>query len=179
VTKDLKWTPEHDKVLRDLVRSAHGLDEFAKLVQRSAGSVRMRAARLKVKIAQSKKLTAAPSWLALSEDRRSFVFLLDRAEVVKQISEMSAAGVGGYTIANQLNANRIPAFGPSAKWDQSMIHNMLSNRSVVGEFQPKTYTNARNSSRGVRDRKGTPAGEPIKDYYPAVIDEELFNHPFA
>ena len=135
----------------------------------------MRAARLNLKLAKSNKLTAAPGWLALSEDRRSFVFLPDRAKVVKQIFELSAAGLGGYTIANQLNANSIPAFGPSAKWDQSTIHNILSNRAAVGEFQPKIYKKAKDSSRGVRDRKGTSAGEPIKDYYPAVIDEELFN----
>jgi Recombinase len=175
VTKDFKWTSEQDKALRELAISGHGLDEIAKLMNRSAGSVRMRAARLDITLAKSGKLTAAPGWLALSQDRRSFVFLSDRAEVVKQIFEMSAAGVGGYTIANQLNANGIPAFSPASKWDQSTIHNMLSNRAVVGEFQPKKYMTAKDSSRGVRDRKGTPAGDPIKNYYPAVIDEDLFD----
>jgi Recombinase len=175
VTKDLKWAPEHDDALREFSRLEYSLDEISRLMNRSAGSVRMRAARLNIKLAKSNKLTAAPGWLALSENRRSFVFLPDRAKVVKKIFEMSAAGLGGYTIANQLNANSVPAFGPSAKWDQSTIHNMLSNRAVVGEFQPRIYTRAKDSSRGVRDRKGTPAGEPIKDYYPAVIDEELFN----
>jgi Recombinase/Recombinase zinc beta ribbon domain len=174
VAKDLKWTPEHDKALLEFARSEHNLDEIAKLMNRSCGSVRMRAARLNIKLSHSSKLTAAPGWLMLSEDRRSFVYLPDRAEVVKQIFEMSAAGVGGYTIAKQLNANNIPAFGPSSKWDQSTIHNMLSNRAVVGEFQPKKYLTARESLRGTRDRKGTPNGEPVKNYYPAVIDESLF-----
>jgi hypothetical protein len=175
VTKDLKWTPEHDKILRELAGSVHGLDEIAKLMDRSVGSVRMRAARLKVKLAKSRKLTAAPGWLALSEDRKSFVFLPDRAEVVRQIFEMSAAGVGGYTIANQLNANGVPAFGSSSKWDQSTIHNMLTNRAVVGELQPKEYAKAKESPQKERDRKGTPSGEPVKNYYPAVVDEDLFN----
>jgi len=88
----------------------------------------------------------------------------DRAEIVRKIFELSIAGLGGYTIANQLNAKKVPAFGPSPKWDQSTIHNMLSNRATMGEHQPKRY----------RSRREFPIGDPIPDYYPAVIEESLF-----
>jgi Recombinase len=112
----------------------------------------------------SKKLMGCPGWLKLSEDRTSFIFLPDRAEIVRRIFEASIAGLGGYTIAKQLNAKKVPPFGPSPKWDQSTIHNMLRNRATIGEHQPKRY----------RNRKEFPEGDPIPNYYPAVIEESLF-----
>jgi Recombinase len=69
-----------------------------------------------------KKFTNCPSWLTLSEDRASFIFMPDRAEIVRKIFELSIAGLGGYTMAKQLNNKRVPAFGLSKKWDQSTIH---------------------------------------------------------
>jgi hypothetical protein len=112
-----------------------------------------------------KKLKACPGWLGLSEDRTSFVFLPDRAEIVREIFELSLAGLGGYTIAKQLNAKKVPPFGPSPKWDQSTIHNLLRNRATIGEHQPKQY----------RNRKEFPIGDPVPDYYPPVIEESLFH----
>ncbi|MDB5603403.1 MAG: putative site-specific recombinase [Bradyrhizobium sp.] len=70
----------------------------------------------------------------------------------------------GSSLAKRLNARNVPAFGPSAKWDQSTIHNLLSNRATVGEHQPKQY----------RNRKAFAVGDPIPNYYPAVIEESLF-----
>jgi hypothetical protein len=113
----------------------------------------------------AKKLTACPSWLSLSEDKESFVFLPDRAEVVRKIFELSLSGLGCYTIAKQLNDKAVPAFGPSGRWDQSTIHNMLTSRATIGEHQPKQY-------RGKREL--FQVGDPIPSYYPAVIEEDLF-----
>ena len=105
-----------------------------------------------------------PAWLGLSNDRTSFVFMPDRAEIVRIIFEASISGLGGYTIANQLNAKKVPAFGPSPKWDQSTIHYMLRNRATIGEHQPKR----------IRNGKRIPEGDPISNFYPAVIEESLF-----
>ena len=113
----------------------------------------------------AKKISACPGWLGLSDDRTSFVFLPDRASIVKKIFELSIGGLGGFTIAKHLNAQGVPAFGPSAKWDQSTIHNMLRNRATFGEHQPKRYQN----------NKEFPVGEPIPHYYPAVIEKDLFD----
>jgi len=102
--------------------------------------------------------------LGLTADRTSFVFIRERAEIVKEIFKMSAAGLGGYTIAKKLNAAGLPGFGPSGRWDQSTIHLMLSNRATVGEYQKK---------RRVQGRE-VKIGPPIPNYYPSVIDESLF-----
>jgi hypothetical protein len=112
----------------------------------------------------AKKLMGCPAWLGLSNDRTSFVFMPDRAKIVRSIFEASISGLGGYTIANQLNAKKVPAFGPSPKWDQSTIHYMLRNRATIGEHQPKR----------IRNGKRIPEGDPISNFYPAVIEESLF-----
>jgi hypothetical protein len=115
-------------------------------------------------ISKAKKITTCPGWLKLSEDRSSFVFQPDRAETVRKIFEASISGLGGYTIAKLLNAKKVPAFGPSPIWDQSTIHNLLSNRATIGEHQPKRY----------RNKKEFREGDPIPNYYPPVIDQGLF-----
>jgi Recombinase len=169
------WSSDEDDQLRKLAGSGKRLADIADELNRSGGAVRMRAARLNIVIANSGKLMACPAWLELSEDRTSFVFLPDRAKIVRQIFELSVAGLGGYTIAKQLNTQHIPTFGPSPKWDQSTIHNMLTNRATIGEHHSKRYATARERSGGARDRKGLPTGDTLRGYYPAVIEEDLFN----
>ena len=111
-----------------------------------------------------KKIKNAPGWLGLSEDRTEFIYLPDRAEIVEYIFQLSIAGLGGYTIAKLLNKKEVPAFGTSKKWDQSTIYNMLSSRATIGEYQKKR----------VFEGKEVPVGEPIPNYYPAVIDKQIF-----
>jgi hypothetical protein len=111
------------------------------------------------------KITASPSWLEISEDQSTFILTPERANIVRLIFEYSRDGMGGYTIANQLNAEGVQPFGPSPKWQQSTINNMLRNRAVLGEHQP----------RRLEGSKRVPYGAPIPTYYPAVIDEDLFD----
>src|ERR1700676_1592344 len=62
----------------------------------------------------AKKLMGCPGWLELSDDRTSFVFMPDRAAIVRRIFEASISGLGGYTIASRLNAQEGPAFALGA-----------------------------------------------------------------
>lgn len=111
-----------------------------------------------------KRKTNCPGWLKLSEDRTDFIFLPDRAKIVRQIFELSIAGLGGFTIAKNLNAKSVPAFGPSPNWDQSTIHNLLRNRATIGEYQLKKRRNGKLVS----------IGDPVFGYYPPVIEPSLF-----
>jgi hypothetical protein len=113
-----------------------------------------------------KKISACPGWLNLSEDRRSFVFEPEKAEIVREIFQLSIGGLGSYAIANHLTRHNIPPFAPSTKWDHTTIDSMLRNRATVGEHQPRSYVGG--------SKKGTPIGNPISAYYPAVIDEATF-----
>jgi DNA-binding CsgD family transcriptional regulator len=113
---------------------------------------------------KTKRIKKAPGWLGLNEDKTAFVYLDDRAKIVQRIFQMSIRGTGGYTIAKLLNEAGVPAFGTSGKWDQSTIHNMLSSRATIGEYQKKQTING----------KEVPVGKPIPHYYPAVIDLGTF-----
>jgi DNA invertase Pin-like site-specific DNA recombinase len=105
-----------------------------------------------------------PAWLELTPDRAGYVPIPERVEVVRQIFNDSAVGIGIYKIAGRLNEAGTPTFNRSDGWHQSYVAKILSNRAVLGEFQP-----------GVRrDGKRIPDGEPIKDYFPAIVDEQLF-----
>jgi len=57
-----------------------------------------------------KKISACPSWLKLSEDRRSFIFVPEKAEVVREIFEMSISVAGARNGgADGTNKVRLPA----------------------------------------------------------------------
>lgn len=113
-----------------------------------------------------KKISACPSWLKLSEDRRSFIFVPEKAEVVREIFELSIGGLGSYAIADRLNRKGVPPFGPSPTWDHTTIDGMLRSRATIGEYQPKSWAGG--------SKKGVPVGAPISNYYPVVIDETTF-----
>ncbi|MBR1331027.1 recombinase family protein [Bradyrhizobium ottawaense] len=114
-----------------------------------------------------KKISAAPSWLGLTDDRSSFVFLPDRAEIVQEIFELAIGGMGSYAIANYLDQKRVPTFTQSLFWDHTTIDYMLRNRATYGEYQPKSFA--------AGHKKGIPSGPPISGYYPAVIDKATFD----
>jgi hypothetical protein len=117
--------------------------------------------------AHPKKISACPSWLALSEDRRSFVFLPDKAETVRKIFELSIGGMGSYAIGNYLDERKIPTFGHSQSWDHTTIDNMLRSRATFGEYRARSYAGG--------SKKGVPVGSAVSNYYPAVIDQATFD----
>lgn len=114
-----------------------------------------------------KRISAAPSWLGLTQDRKSFVFLPDRAKTVRKIFELAIGGMGSYAIASYLDQQKIPTFTQSPHWDNTTIDYMLRSRATYGEYQPKSFA--------AGHKKGIPNGPPIADYYPAVIDKRTFD----
>lgn len=114
-----------------------------------------------------KKISAAPSWLGLTDDRKEFVFLPDRARTVQKIFELAIGGMGSYAIANYLDQQKIPTFTTSPHWDHTTIDYMLRSRATYGEYQPKSFA--------AGHKKGVPSGPPVSDYYPAVIDKGTFD----
>jgi DNA invertase Pin-like site-specific DNA recombinase/ribosomal protein L34E len=116
-----------------------------------------------------KKLTArAPAWLELSNDRRSFSVLEDRAEIVRRVFSLTLEGIGAGKIASMFNREEVPTFGASEGWHESYIKKILSNEAVTGEFQP--MRKERREGHVLR----IPDGDPIPDYFPAIIDQETF-----
>jgi DNA invertase Pin-like site-specific DNA recombinase len=118
--------------------------------------------------AHEKRMTRkAPRWLRpTSGDGPPFFEVIPkRAAVVRDIFERSARGTGVSLIAQRLNTEGTETFGGSNGWYDSYVQKILSNRAVLGEMQP---------GERVGNRR-VPKGDPIKGYYPRIIEPDLFN----
>jgi len=83
------------------------------------------------------------------------------------------AGKGLGAIARELNTRSVPTWGEgkrkAAFWRVSYIRKILANKAVIGAFTP--HVTRIDEDTGAR--RDEPL-EPIPDYYPAVVDSELF-----
>jgi DNA invertase Pin-like site-specific DNA recombinase len=127
-----------------------------------SGEVQQATARMKD---GQRALTArTPCWLRIVDGKWQ---VIDEAkQAVRQIFRWATEGHGIGVITKRLNAEGVPPIGWGKKaaryWARSYVAKILSNRAVVGEYQPY---------KG-RGRKRAPDGEPIPGYYPAIIKEE-------
>lgn len=113
-----------------------------------------------------RKLTkVCPAWLKLNTDTNTFEVIPGRDDVVKRIFDLADSGYGSYSIGRILNNDSIPPFSENSKgWHASYITRIINNRSVLGEFQPHKFVNG----------TAEPDGDIVHDYFPRLIDEELF-----
>jgi DNA invertase Pin-like site-specific DNA recombinase len=114
-------------------------------------------------------LTAkTPSWLRLIDGE----WEVDReaADTIRRIYRMAIDGYGVGLIVKKLNAEKVPVAGGGDHWALSSVSKILSNRALVGEYQPYK------GRAGKRDKNGKPCrkpdGKPIPGYYPAIITED-------
>lgn len=110
---------------------------------------------------------ACPYWLKLVDGK--YQPIPERVRVVGEIFRLGTTGYGQRAIAKILNASNTPIFGsstrnPSGLWGSSSVGKILCNRAVLGEYQPT----------GLVDGKREKIGEPVSDFFPVVIDEDLF-----
>lgn len=126
-----------------------------------------------------------PRWLRANEDKTGFVVLEDKVESIRKVFEMRIGGHGISSIMRRANLEQWPLPGKSAVqrsgesvedfakrsaavvWHESLVGRLLKNRALLGEYQP--FENDADD-----DNKRVPAGEPIKNYYPVVLDEQSF-----
>lgn len=116
---------------------------------------------------KQKKLTrVSPEWVKLSEDGKEFILIPEVAKAVELIFKKKLSGKGTKRIETEMNDDPDvwkPKEGTRNKtggWRESYINKIIRSRAVIGEFQPCS--------------KRQPVGEPIKNYFPPVIDEDLF-----
>lgn len=126
-----------------------------------------------------------PRWLAPTEDKKGFIVLDDKVESVKKVFQMRIDGHGITHIVSTANEQGWPVPGkPPVKksgesdadfelrkhvqaWHTSNVGRLLKNRALLGEYQPHI-------NDPEDENKRIPVGEPIKGYYPQVLDEETF-----
>jgi DNA invertase Pin-like site-specific DNA recombinase len=119
-----------------------------------------------------------PAWLRRGRDGR-WQPIPDRVKLVKVIYWLSLRGWGQKRIGKLFNRCKVPPWGCAKRrtvWNYGYVHKLLTTRAVIGEFLPHT-------TRGGADGVGVPVQygerrpalrEPIKGYFPAIIDEATF-----
>ncbi|HHA2734152.1 recombinase family protein [Stenotrophomonas maltophilia] len=113
----------------------------------------------------------APEWLEFDEATSSFKPIQERVDVVRKIYELADAGLGRGRIVKYLNSNGFSSFrNPSEGWQTSSVSKILRNRSLIGFYQP--HCMYYDTATGVKKR--VPDGDEVPDYYPKVIEEDLF-----
>ena len=135
-------------------------EESVKKSQRVAAAF----AAKRVKLASGHVMTAmVPGWLRKDGDK--IVTRPERVAVVQRMFALADMGMGREAIARRLNEENVPVWGRATGWYTSLIKQILTNPAVVGECQPHTKTG---------HTKRRPVGEPIKGYFPAIVDADLY-----
>lgn len=110
-----------------------------------------------------------PPWLKFNEDKTGFVILEDKADIIRRLYNEYASGVGVSTIARKFQAEKVGRLTDNKPlWQTSTVQYYLKTRTVIGEYQPQER----------RGKGRVPAGEPIKDYYPAIVETNLFERVY-
>jgi DNA invertase Pin-like site-specific DNA recombinase len=133
-------------------------------------SIRTKSA-WKTRREKRKKGVLCPAWLKLSPDGQTYLLIDDRVEVLKRIFEWAINGVGCYTIARFLNDEKVDPFSTKLKgkpragraargWHAASVSDLLTSRAVLGDYTPY-HREGHNKVQ---------AGDPIKEFYPEVID---------
>lgn len=125
-----------------------------------------------------------PRWLKVNDEKTAFLVLEEKIESIKKVFEMRLGGYGVSSIVSRANREgwSVPGKTPVRKagetqgdfeermgvetWHTSLVGRLLKNRALLGEYQPHKS----GAGEGLR----VPSGEPIPNYYPAVIDEQTF-----
>ena len=169
------YTQESLDNLTDLIVS---LSIMSRAHEESATKSHRMKAAWKAKRAEAtdgKAITAmVPRWLQLDKERGEFEIVEDNAECVRRIFSLYLEGHGKGKIAELLNDEGVPPLSARADgWHHSYVGRILTNKAVIGEFQPMREVDpARESSPSARRR--VPDGDPIENYFPPVIDRELY-----
>jgi DNA invertase Pin-like site-specific DNA recombinase len=137
-------------------------------------SARVGAAwREKKKNAAGKVLTRmTPGWIRYDEATGKLALVAEKAATVRRVFALAREGFGVGRIAQKLNAEKVPLLGRTEfrgrplVWSVNVVYGVLTNTATHGEYRPHT------GSRGT-ERK--PAGDPVPNYYPAVITEDEFH----
>jgi DNA invertase Pin-like site-specific DNA recombinase len=109
----------------------------------------------------------APNWLRF--EGNAWVAIPDQAQIVQELFELAAGGLGANAIAVRMNQQQRPLVNrgrvSATGWHAANVAKLLRSRTVVGEYHPHVLN---------KEGKRVPAGEPIAKYYPAIVPEPLF-----
>lgn len=105
-----------------------------------------------------------PAWVTRRPDGSGWDLKPGMAESIRRVFELSIQGVGSVAIARMANAQDWVAPAKVARWNTTLPNKLLHNRAVLGEYEPKEMKGSVRVS----------TGEVWTDYYPRVVDEDMF-----
>jgi DNA invertase Pin-like site-specific DNA recombinase len=98
-----------------------------------------------------------PAWI---EDVDGVLRVIpEKGASIQYVFQLAARGYGHVLILRRLVREGVPPITKGKRWVRTYISLLLRDRRVLGEFQPCR-------------KDGTPDGEVIKRYYPAVVTEQ-------
>ncbi len=118
--------------------------------------------RMKARVHGTPMTKRVPAWMELKDGK--YRLIPERAKIVKDIFTRCLKGEGQALIAQEYNRAKLPAFGKASYWHKSYILKVLDNPAAYGTLVPHM----------MKDGKRVPEGQPLKGFYPAAVDEELF-----
>jgi DNA invertase Pin-like site-specific DNA recombinase len=149
---------DHNSTAIDLLQAILHMDNAHKESARKSGlgkdewEKRFKAARDTKKHIGNR----VSNWLTL--DKASGKYLVnEHAFAVGRIFELCLQGLGSTAISQTMNAEGYRTFNKGDRWGTSAVLTILKNRAAIGELALKD------------------GGEPIPDYFPAVVNVETFD----
>ena len=136
-----------------------------------------------------------PDWCKCRKSRckgdfkRDITPIPERARLVVEIFELTAAGYGSQRLAKLFNdrARTDPRYTPwrGQGWTPNVISNLTANRRVIGELQPHRITRRPgavgnpNTKHKRAPIQRIPDGPLRKDHYPVVVSMDLWDRAQA
>lgn len=104
-----------------------------------------------------------PNWLRVEDGK--YVPIPERVTAIRTLYALARDGWGISKLVRYANENSLPVPGKGLTWHTSLVNRVLSNKALVGRFTPQS----------VVDGKRKPLSEAIENYFPVVLDVDLFN----
>lgn len=111
---------------------------------------------------------SVPRWLELNKSKTKFSIKPNEAALIERMFNMKLSGMGVNKIMTLLKADDSLMFA-GRPLTTDAITRLLKNRRLLGEWQPQ-HMNMINGKRVYTNN-----GDPILNYFPKVVSDELFN----
>ncbi len=176
-----EWTRESMRKATDFMYSVMLFSEAHESSRNKGERVRARFEEGRSKESR-KEFGSAPGWLKRENKEAPWTVIEERAESVRKVFEMAAAGYGSKAIGKKANAEKwpIPTRDTEMKpeiWHGRMAGRLLRMKEVTGahEYMLKSHEDKKKGNRW----QGTPSGIAVKDYYPRIVSDELWHRARA
>jgi DNA invertase Pin-like site-specific DNA recombinase len=123
----------------------------------------------KRRLAREKKfpMTAqCPHWIMLvgEGNQQHYELNPEKAPIIRRIVRDTISGLGKWKICIRFNEEDVPSPTGKSGWKPSTISRILASESLIGIYQPRKMVAGRR----------VPEGDPIPEYFPAVVSEAEF-----